>query len=68
MKKDVLRTSLIAGAIGMVLGAASLQAATQILDASASRPSVRSINIEAQENNRDEGQRAGVVRTTDTQP
>lgn len=68
MKKDTLRTSLIAGAIGIAIGAASMQAATQILDASIySRPSVRSLKIEAQENMRDrqDEKRDGVVYPTD---
>ncbi len=67
MKKDMLRTSLIAGAIGIAIGAASMQAATQILDASIySRPSVRSLKIEAQENMRErEGeQREDIVYPT----
>ena len=67
MKKDTIRISLIAGAIGIAIGAASMQAATQILDASIySRPSVRSLKIEGQENMRDRQgeQREDVVYPT----
>ena len=37
MKKSVLQTSLIAGAIGIVLGATSMQVASPLLDAAMSK-------------------------------
>lgn len=67
--KNSLRTSLVAGAIGVVLGAASMQAAQQILGASIafsySRPSIRLIREQANVNyaDRQEKTRVNVTRT-----
>ena len=72
MNKDMFRMSLVAGIIGAVLGATSMQAAQQIWDASAShdRPSARSIKDEALENydEHNAGSRADVMRPTKTLP
>ena len=64
MKTLALRNSLLAGAIGVVLGAASMQVANQVLDASAShsRPSTRGIIERGIENqNERTGTRPDVV-------
>ena len=71
MKTLALRSSLLAGAIGVVLGAASMQVANQVLDASAShsRPSTRSIIQEGIDNqNQRTGTRPNVVVPTHAIP
>ncbi len=61
MKKDVLRSSLVAGAIGLVLGAASMQSVHSL-----ARLSLRQTKDQAIQNTIERGPRADVGYPEDT--